>query len=268
MAENIDTNERYKVIKPLYKNKRHIIYKAEDTVSKNIVSIKVLAQESANDPELIQGIYSESLNTASLSHPNIVEVIDAGKFGESQYIAMEFLNGHSFMNLINKNTDFSTQQILFVMVKVLKALEYFHRKGVIHRDIKPHHIMLTADKEIKIIDFGLSILKGLGNNGDEDVICGTSLYMSPEQIQGFELDHLTDIYSFGAAMFHIITLKPPFEGENIYYQHLYETVPDIKNYRDDIPNYIQDTVEKCMAKDKNQRFSNAKEILDFIKRNS
>jgi len=268
VIDSNDSNQRYKIVKPLYKNDRHIIYKAEDTSTNNIVSLKVLAPKSINDSDLIQSLYSESLNTASLSHPNIVEVSDAGKMGDSQFIAMEYLSGYSFMDLIKKDTKFSVKQILFVMIKTLKALEYFHKKGVIHRDIKPHHLMLTAKKEIKLIDFGLSILKGLGNNGDENIICGTSLYMSPEQIQGYELDHLTDIYSFGATMFHIVTLKPPFEGENIYYQHLYEPVPSIKDYRDDIPNYIQDTIAKCMDKDKSRRFSNAGEILDFLKRNS
>lgn len=268
IEKKISSEQKYKIIKVLNKNDRHIIYKAIDNSSNKVVALKVLSLEAVNDSQLIQSLFSESLNTASLDHPNIVDVIDAGKIEDHQFIAMEFLSGYDFMDLIKKRTKFSFEQILFVMSKMLKAMEYFHKKGVIHRDIKPHHIIITAEKEIKIIDFGLSMLKGLGSNEDESVICGTSLYMSPEQINGFKLDFSTDIYSFGATIFHIATQKPPFEGENVYYQHLYEEIPDIQKVRPDIPNFIKDTIIKCMAKDKKQRFSSASEIIGFLKRNS
>jgi len=265
----MDTNERYKIIKVLRQNEKHIIYKAEDTESKKIVTLKILAADVLDDTFFIKALYSESLNTASLSHPNIIEVLDTGQIGSSQYIALEYLSGYDFMELIDRGTKFSSEQILFVMVKILKAMDYFHKKGVIHRDIKPHHIMLTADKKIKLIDFGLSILKEFGDhNAGEDIISGTSLYMSPEQIKGDVLDYSTDIYSFGATIFHIATQRPPFEGENIYYKHVYEPIPDIKDYNPNLPNFIKDTIEKCMDKDKERRFLSASEILSFLNRNS
>lgn len=261
-------DERFKIIKILKKNKRHILYKAEDKVNKSTVVLKVLAEEAVADSETIQNLYSESLNTASLSHPNIVEVLDAGRINDRQFIAMEYLSGFNFMELIEKKTKFSEKQILFIMVKVLKAMDYFHKKGVIHRDIKPQHLMLTSTKEIKIIDFGLSILKALGNAGEKNYVSGTSYYMSPEQIRGESLDFITDIYSFGATVFHIATLKPPYDGEDIYYKHLNAPIPEIKDYNTNISNFINDVITKCMAKDRIRRFENASEILNFLQRNS
>ncbi len=125
--------------------------------------------------------------------------------------------------------------------------------------------MITRQKEIKIMDFGLAVIRGEKKDGEEGVITGTPYYMSPEQIQGVKVDHRTDIYSIGATLFHLITGKVPFKGENVFYQHLFEKVPSIKNYRQDIPDRLIYIVEKCMEKKREDRFQSAQEILNEIK---
>jgi serine/threonine-protein kinase len=125
--------------------------------------------------------------------------------------------------------------------------------------------MITRQKEIKIMDFGLAVIRGETRKGETGVITGTPYYMSPEQIQGTKIDHRTDIYSSGATLFHLVTGKVPFKGENVFYQHLFEALPNIKEFRDDAPDKMIEIVAKCMEKRREDRFQSAQEILNEIK---
>jgi tetratricopeptide (TPR) repeat protein len=260
-----DSTERYRIIEKVGEGGMGVVFKAEDTVLKRVVALKILNKTLVTDKRNLERFFSEARSTASLTQANIVTVYDVGQIKDDYFISMEFIEGENFMNLIRRKKVFSPSQIIFIAIKLFKALDYSHRKGIIHRDIKPHNIMITKQKEIKIMDFGLAVILGDQKKGESGVITGTPYYMSPEQIQGIPVDHRTDIYSSGTTLFHLTTGHVPFKGENIFYQHLFDPVPTIKKYRSDVPEKLCYIIEKCMEKKREQRFQSAMEVLNEMK---
>lgn len=257
--------QRYKILQKAGEGGMGVVYRAEDTVLKRVVALKILNKSLIKDKRTLERFYAEARSTASLSHANIVTVYDVGQLQEDYFISMEFVEGENFMEIIRRKKAFTVPQILFIAIKLLKALDYSHKKGIIHRDIKPHNIMITRQKEIKIMDFGLAVIRGEHKKGETGVITGTPYYMSPEQIQGVKVDHRTDIYSSGATLFHLVTGRVPFKGENVFYQHLFEAVPSIAGFRKDVPDKLMKIVERCMEKKREDRYQSAQEILNEIK---
>jgi tetratricopeptide (TPR) repeat protein len=260
-----DSSERYRIIEKIGEGGMGVVFKAEDTVLKRVVALKILNKTLVADKRNLERFFSEARSTASLTQANIVTVYDVGQIKDDYFISMEYIEGENFMNLIRRKKTFSPSQIIFIAIKLFKALDYSHRKGIIHRDIKPHNIMITKQKEIKIMDFGLAVILGDQKKGESGVITGTPYYMSPEQIQGIPVDHRTDIYSSGTTLFHLTTGHVPFKGENIFYQHLFDPVPAIKKYRNDVPEKLCYIIEKCMEKKREQRFQSAMEVLNEMK---
>ncbi len=260
-----DSSERYRIIEKIGEGGMGVVFKAEDTVLKRVVALKILNKTLVADKRNLERFFSEARSTASLTQANIVTVYDVGQIKDDYFISMEYIEGENFMSLIRRKKTFSPSQIVFIAIKLFKALDYSHRKGIIHRDIKPHNIMITKQKEIKIMDFGLAVILGDQKKGESGVITGTPYYMSPEQIQGIPVDHRTDIYSSGTTLFHLTTGHVPFKGENIFYQHLFDPVPPIKKYRSDLPEKLCHIIEKCMEKKREQRFQSAMEVLNEMK---
>ena len=266
IAKKAKSDERYTLIRKIGEGGMGTVWIAEDNVLKRRVAIKLLDKVAVTDKEAYDRFIEEARSTASLSHPNIVTVYDAGIRENVYFISMEYIDGENFMELLRKKKKFTIPQILYVAIKLLKALDYSHRKGIVHRDIKPHNIMITKQKEIKIMDFGLAVVRGEKKKGETGIITGTPYYMSPEQIRGDDIDNRTDIYSTGVTLFHLITGRVPFKGDNIFRMHIEEPVPDIKNYRQDVPDLLCEIVYKCMAKRREDRYQSAVDVINDIKK--
>ncbi len=256
---------RYRIIDKIGEGGMGIVYKAEDNLLKRIVALKVLKKSIFRNEKSIDRFYSEARLSAKMNHPNIITVYDVGTIDGEPFISMEFVEGTNFINYLKRKKRLSFKQTLFVALNLFRALEYAHKKGIIHRDIKPQNIMLTRDKQIKIMDFGLAVfIKEKGN--DENVIAGTPTYMSPEQIKGENVDNKTDIYSAGITLFHLIVGFPPFRGDNVANQHLFATPPKVIEIREDVPVEFSDFIAKCIEKSKDKRYLSASEALLVLKK--
>jgi serine/threonine protein kinase len=262
-----ETNHRYRIIDTIGEGGMGIVFKAMDTrLSNRIVALKLLSSSLIKSRLSLDKFLNEARSTASLSHPNIVTVYDVCEMENCYFIAMEFIEGKSLIDLIRRQIKFNLSQIFFAAMEMLKALYYSHQKGIIHRDIKPHNIMVNLQGEIKIMDFGIALLNDEMKRGETGMLIGTPDYMSPEQIQGIKVDYRTDIYSFGVTLFQLIAGRLPFKGEDIFYQHLHESVPDLKEFRVDVPVELIDIVEKCMEKKREDRYQSVQEIFAEIKK--
>jgi tRNA A-37 threonylcarbamoyl transferase component Bud32/energy-coupling factor transporter ATP-binding protein EcfA2 len=259
--ELTDYSQRYRIIKKVGAGSIGAVYEAEDTRLKRIVALKMLHPTLVENKENLARIKTEALTTARLSHQNIVTIYDIGEIPEGYFISMEFIEGTNLATIIDRNRELSFPHLLYIGRTLLRTLEYSHRKGIIHRDIKPKNIMINLEGEIKIVDFGIAVVKDYYRNDDSGVIIGTPSYLSPEQIKGDPIDPRADIYSVGVTLFHMVTGRLPFIGENIFLQHLNNPVPPIKKLRPDTPDKLVEIIVKCMEKSRQKRYQDAGEIL-------
>lgn len=259
--------DRYDIIETVGEGGMGVVYKARDKKLKRTVALKILNQSAIKDQRDIERFFSEAEQIAKLRHTNIVEVYDCGQIENDYFISMEFIEGQTLETFFNKKNPIPIPDILVIAKKLLEALAHSHKNGVIHRDIKPRNIMITYDKEVKVVDFGVAVLRDELKKENRDAICGTPLYMSPEQFEDLPTDHRTDIYSTGVTLFHLVTGKIPFDGDKrleIMIKHLDEPVPPIRKYRNDIPEKLIQIIEKCMAKKKEDRYQSASEVIEEI----
>ncbi|MCP4156974.1 MAG: serine/threonine protein kinase [bacterium] len=242
------------------------VYKAEDHLLKRTVAFKILTTSSIVDAKDIRRFVFEARNAANLKHPGIITIYDVSKTETDYFISMEYIDGKSLLSLIDEEHPIPIADILRISGKLFNALYYSHQEGIIHRDIKPANIMVTSDKNIKLVDFGIAAQREELSNPTETVRCGTPVYMSPEQIDQNTIGHWTDIYSAGVTMFQLVTGIYPFKGSisEILAQHLYTPVPSITRLRPDTPEQLVKIIEKCMEKEEKNRFQNARAVQDAL----
>ncbi|WP_372367092.1 protein kinase [Candidatus Uabimicrobium sp. HlEnr_7] len=243
------------------------VYKVRDNKLRRSVALKVIIGSGALSEKQVQRFLNEARATASLKHPNIVEVYEIGTDPQN-YFTMEFIEGRSLSSLI-RSKNLSPHKAAVIMTKCSEALHYAHQKGIIHRDIKPVNIMMENNQEPKIMDFGLA--KDIEN--EEQLsrtgnVLGTLVYMSPEQANGKDVDTRSDIYSLGASLYEVLSKRPPFQGENsmnLLFQIFSKDPVELRLLNPDIPRDLEAICLKCLHKKPEKRYQSAEELAKDLK---
>ena len=255
---------RYKIQEKIGNGGMATVYKALDQILNRYVAVKVLREEFTTDEEFIKRFNAEAQSAARLIHPNIVSVYDVGQEYNIYYIVMELIQGKTLKQIIEEDGHLSWKWAVNIAIQIASALEMAHKNNIIHRDIKPHNIMITEDGVAKVTDFGIA--KAVSNS--TITAFGTTLgsvhYFSPEHARGGYTDSKSDLYSLGVVMYEMVTGKEPFDADtpvSIALKHMQEEpVPPIKVNKE-IPFAVNQIILKAMKKDPNERYQNASEMI-------
>lgn len=255
---------RYEVLERIGAGGMAIVYKAKDLLLNRVVTIKVLREQFVTDEDFIRRFRREAQSAASLSHPNIVSIYDVGKEGDTEYIVMEYVEGRNLKEIIREYAPLSTDQSINLGRQITKAIQNAHEHHIIHRDIKPHNILVTADGHAKVTDFGIARAVSSATVTHTGDIIGSVHYLSPEQAKGLLSNEQSDIYSLGIVLYELITGRVPYDGETpitIALKHLQEqpVLPSQINPR--IEKEFEAVIMRAIAKSPEQRYLSAKDLL-------
>src|SRR5881392_2783440 len=250
---------RYRIMRKLGTGGMANVYLAEDQELGRRVAIKILDDRHAADEQFVERFRREAKNAAGLSHPNIVSIYDRGEAEGTYYIAMEYLDGRSLKELILSRGPAPVSVAVDYARQILAALRFAHRNGLVHRDIKPHNVLVDAEGHVKVTDFGIA-RAGASQMTEEGSIIGTAQYLSPEQARGTTVDQTSDLYSLGIVLYEMLTGNVPFTGDSpveIAMKHLSATPRALTDKRPDIPQALDMVVLRALAKDPAARYQNA-----------
>lgn len=255
---------RYDIISLIGSGGMSNIYKATDTASEKIVAVKFLKEEFFENTELVRRFKNESKAIALLNHPNIIKVIDVNIDDKEKYIVVEYVNGITLGDYIDKNGMIPARETAEIIKIILPALSHAHEHGIIHRDIKPENIMITHDGKLKIMDFGIARLATSTQRTATDKTIGSVHYISPEQVRGHNTDVRSDIYSLGIMMYEMLTGEYPFNDENavaVAMKHISDEMPSPRDKNNSIPEGMEQIVLKATNKEPSKRYQSAIEML-------
>ena len=261
----------YKILEKLGEGGMGVVYKAEDTRLKRTVALKFLPSDITRDADAKERFLHEAQAASALNHPNICGIHTIEEFEGQQFIDMEFVEGVTLREKIAQcraKSLFALQDAIQYAIQIGEGLNAAHKKGIVHRDIKPDNIMLTDEGLVKIMDFGLAKLKGKSKLTKTHSTLGTLSYMSPEQARGEEADHRSDIFSLGAVLYEMVTGRRPFKGEHeaaIIYSLVNETPEPLARYKSNIPDELQRIVNKALSKERGERYQHVDELLADLK---
>ena len=261
-------NDRYNIIEVVGIGGMAVVYKAVDNLENRFAAIKILKDEFVKDERFRKRFLNESRAIAMLSHKNIVDVYDVNFEGDIQYIVMEFIEGRTLKEYLSVTGSLSTSESISYCKQILGALRHAHERGVVHRDIKPHNIMLLDDGTVKVTDFGIAHVSNFETVTMTDTAIGSVHYISPEQARGLATDEKSDIYSTGVMLYEMATGQLPFTAETPVSVALMQVQQDPKPPREikpDIPVGLEQIILKAMQKDPNRRYLQAKEFLIDLK---
>ena len=265
---------RYQIIKKIGDGGMAFVYQAKDKLLNRIVAVKVLRPEFVDDKDFLAKFKREAEAVANITHPNIVNVYDVGQEGKVHYIVMEYVDGQNLKEIIKNEGILDEYTALDITKQIAQALSAAHKKGVIHRDIKPHNILISnEDRQVKVADFGIA--KAVSNSTITNIgsIIGSVHYFSPEQAKGQPVANNADLYSLGIVLYEMLIGRVPFRGDSpisIALQHINEEIEFTQEEKTKIPHSIRTLISKMTEKSPEDRYQSAEEVIediDYIEKN-
>ena len=258
---------RYRLLDRIGSGGMADVYRAEDTQLGRHVAIKLLHRRFARDPSFVERFKREASSAAGLQHPHVVNVFDRGEHDGTYYIAMQHLEGRTLKQVIAEDALLPQERAIDLGIQVLEAAGFAHGRGVVHRDFKPHNVIVDGEDRVKVTDFGIA-RAGASEITETGSILGTAQYLSPEQAQGGGTEAASDIYSIGVILYELLTGRLPFEGDSavaIAVKHLTEEPPRLAQFRPDIHPALEAAVMKALAKDPKHRYRTAEEFASALR---
>lgn len=259
---------RYELIEKIGEGGMAVVYKGKDRLLNRYVAIKILRPEYTKDEQFIESFRRESQAAAGLSHPNIVGVYDVGQEGNIHFIVMELIDGKTLSEVIKEKGKLEYKEAINITLQVASALSLAHKNQIIHRDIKPHNILITSTGVAKLADFGIAkAVSAATIAGGNNKIMGSVHYFSPEQARGAYVDERSDIYSLGIVLFEMLTGKVPFDGDNpvsIALMHINDPMPSLTREVPGIPPQLEKIVNKATEKYQSNRYRNVDEMISDL----
>lgn len=254
---------RYEIIRKLGGGGMAIVYLAKDVFLDRPVAVKVLREEYIGDQDYIRRFHKEAKAVASLVHPNIVNIFDFGINNDRAFLVMEYVEGRTLKDLINEHAPLSEKQTAEIARQICLGVAAAHQKNIVHKDIKPHNILIEKNGTVKVTDFGIAQSAGNSTITHSKGILGSAHYFSPEQARGEQVDYKTDIYSIGVVLYEMITGKVPFVGDNpvtVALKHIQADPVLPSRIKSDISPKMEHIILKAMAKDPSQRYDSAEQM--------
>lgn len=272
MKDGVKVNEkilgnRYALLEKIGEGGMAKVYKARCNILNRIVAVKILKDEYAKDEEFLNKFKNEALSAASLNHPNIINVFDVGEDDGISYIVMEFVDGKNLKELINEQGAIPEKKSLEIVRQIALALSEAHSKKIIHKDIKPHNIMITKDNLVKVGDFGIAKASTSSTITSTDTVLGSVHYFSPEQARGGYMDERSDIYSLGIVLYELLTGRVPFNGDtpvNVALKHIHSKVELPQDMMQKISEGTQKILKNLTQRNVDRRYKSADEIIRDI----
>jgi len=261
---------RYEIIERIGGGGMAVVYRAKDRYLNRPVAVKVLRRQFNEDDDFVQRFEREAQAAASLSHANVVNIFDVGQEGDVQYIVMEYVAGETLKDYITRRGPLPVEEALEYAYEICLGLIDAHHRGIIHRDIKPHNILLTPQGQVKVTDFGISrAVSSSETLAHTGTVMGSAHYFSPEQARGGFTDEKSDIYSVGIVLYEMLTGRVPFEGDSpigVALRHVSDEVPPPRDLNPDIPECLEKVILTALAKRKEQRYPSVKHLASDLTR--
>lgn len=256
-------NGRYEILERIGDGGMAVVYKALDSVLGRVVAVKVLRPQYASDREFVERFRREAQSAASLSHTNVVSIFDVGVCDGIYYIVMEYVKGNNLKDIIRAHAPISSERAVYLTKQICEALQHAHENNVIHRDIKPHNILVTRDDRVKVTDFGIARAANTTNLTETGVVIGSVHYFSPEQARGSSVEARSDLYSVGVILYEMVTGHVPFSGDTpiaTALMHIQQDVPEPRRSNTTLDPMLNSIICKALQKDPKMRYASAEDF--------